>query len=94
MQEGLNFVLGVNLIIWFGIAFYLFILDRRIRRLENTSMIKKYEAIIFHTPDLVERGNVLKELTTETQRPQRRWIFPWPGDDGQGKEPPPSAKTL
>jgi CcmD family protein len=37
MKEGLNFVLGVNLIIWFGIAFYLFILDRKIRKLEDTS---------------------------------------------------------
>ena len=37
MKEGLNFVLGVNLIIWFGIAFYLFILDKRIRKLEKTS---------------------------------------------------------
>ena len=37
MKEGLNFVLGVNLIIWFGIAFYLFILDRRIRKLEEPS---------------------------------------------------------
>ena len=37
MKEGLNFVLGVNLIIWFGIAFYLFILDRKIRKLEETS---------------------------------------------------------
>ena len=37
MKEGLNFVLGVNLIIWLGIAFYLFILDRRIRKLEETS---------------------------------------------------------
>ena len=37
MKEGLNFVLGVNLIICFGIAFYLFILDRRIRKLEETS---------------------------------------------------------
>jgi len=37
MKEGLNFVLGVNLIIWFGIAFYLFILDRRIRKLEESS---------------------------------------------------------
>ncbi|MGD8380842.1 MAG: CcmD family protein [Syntrophobacterales bacterium] len=36
MKDGLNFVLGVNLIIWFGIAFYLFILDRRIRKLEET----------------------------------------------------------
>ena len=36
MKEGLNFVLGVNLIIWFGIAFYLFILDRKIRKLEET----------------------------------------------------------
>jgi CcmD family protein len=37
MKDGLNFVLGVNLIIWFGIAIYLFILDRRIRKLEETS---------------------------------------------------------
>ena len=37
MKEGLNFVLGVNLIIWFGIAFYLFILDRKIRKLEEAS---------------------------------------------------------
>jgi CcmD family protein len=37
MKEGLNFVMGVNLIIWFGIALYLFILDRRIRKLEKTS---------------------------------------------------------
>jgi CcmD family protein len=37
MKDGLNFVLGVNLVIWFGIAFYLFILDRRIRKLEETS---------------------------------------------------------
>ena len=37
MKEGLNFVLGVNLVIWFGIAFYLFILDRKIRKLEDTS---------------------------------------------------------
>ncbi len=37
MKEGLNFVLGVNLIIWFGIAFYLFVLDRRIKKLEETS---------------------------------------------------------
>ena len=37
MKEGLNFVLGVNLIIWLGIAFYLFVLDRKIRKLEDTS---------------------------------------------------------
>jgi len=41
MKDGLNFVMGVNLIIWFGIAFYLFILDRRIRKLEDTSMDNK-----------------------------------------------------
>jgi CcmD family protein len=35
MTEGLNFVLGVNLIIWFGLAFYLFILDRKIKKLEE-----------------------------------------------------------
>ena len=37
MKEGLNFVLGVNLIIWFGLACYLFILDRKIKKLEETS---------------------------------------------------------
>ena len=37
MKEGLNFVLGVNLIIWCGLAFYLFILDRKIKKLEETS---------------------------------------------------------
>ena len=37
MKDGLHFVLGVNLIIWFGIAFYLFILDRKIRKLEDSS---------------------------------------------------------
>ena len=37
MKDGLNFVLGVNLIIWFGIALYLFILDRKIRKLEDTA---------------------------------------------------------
>ncbi len=41
MKEGLNFVLGVNLIIWIGIAFYLFILDRRIKKLEQTSSDKR-----------------------------------------------------
>jgi len=37
MKEGLNFVLGVNLIIWSGLACYLFILDRKIKKLEETS---------------------------------------------------------
>jgi CcmD family protein len=41
MKDGLHFVMGVNLIIWLGIAFYLFILDRRIKRLETTSMDRK-----------------------------------------------------
>ncbi len=36
MKEGLTFVMGVNLVIWCGIAFYLFVLDRRIKRLEET----------------------------------------------------------
>ena len=38
MKEGLGFVMGVNLIIWFGIAFYLFILDRKVKKLEGTRM--------------------------------------------------------
>ena len=36
MKEGLTFVMGVNLVIWCGIAFYLFVLDRRIKKLEQT----------------------------------------------------------
>jgi len=37
MKEGLGFVMGVNLIIWCGIAVYLFVLDRRIKRLETSA---------------------------------------------------------
>ena len=37
MKEGLTFVMAVNLIIWSGIALYLFILDRRVKKLEETS---------------------------------------------------------
>jgi CcmD family protein len=37
MKDGLGFVMGVNLVIWFGIAAYLFVLDRKIKRLENSS---------------------------------------------------------
>jgi hypothetical protein len=33
-------------------------------------------------------------FTTEAQRSRRRVFFPWPGDDGQGKEPPPPEKAL
>jgi CcmD family protein len=40
MKEGLGFVMGVNLIIWCGIACYLFVLDRRLRKLENASTKK------------------------------------------------------
>ena len=36
MKQGLNFILAVNLIIWSGLAIYLFILDRRMRKLEKT----------------------------------------------------------
>jgi CcmD family protein len=39
MKDGLSFVMGVNLIIWVGIAIYLFLLDRKIKNLEE--MIKK-----------------------------------------------------
>ncbi|MGD8529945.1 MAG: CcmD family protein [Syntrophobacterales bacterium] len=41
MKEGLNFVLGVNLIIWFGLAFYLFFLDRKIKKLEEAFTDKR-----------------------------------------------------
>jgi CcmD family protein len=40
MKEGLTFVMAVNLIIWCGIALYLFFLDKRIKALE-TSMKEK-----------------------------------------------------
>ena len=35
MKDGLGFVMCVNLVIWFGIAMYIFILDRKVRRLED-----------------------------------------------------------
>ena len=41
MKNGLYFVMGVNLIIWFGLALYLFILDRRIRKLEENMVERK-----------------------------------------------------
>jgi CcmD family protein len=37
MDDGLGFVMGVNLVIWCGIAFYLFILDRKVKALEKSS---------------------------------------------------------
>ena len=37
MKDGLGFVMGVNLVIWVGIAVYLFILDKKIKRLEDSS---------------------------------------------------------
>jgi CcmD family protein len=36
MKDGLGFVMAVNLVIWFGLAVYLFILDRKIKRLEDS----------------------------------------------------------
>ncbi|MGD9208262.1 MAG: hypothetical protein PVH39_07260 [Syntrophobacterales bacterium] len=33
-------------------------------------------------------------FTTEAQSTQRMLFFPWPGDDGQGKEHPPAAEAL
>jgi CcmD family protein len=36
MKDGLGIVMGVNLVIWFGLATYLFILDRKIKRLEDS----------------------------------------------------------
>jgi CcmD family protein len=41
MKEGLDFVLAVNLIIWSGLALYLFILDRKIKKLEETAANKR-----------------------------------------------------
>ncbi|MBC2695835.1 MAG: CcmD family protein [Desulfobacteraceae bacterium] len=35
MKTGLGFVAAVNLIIWAGITLYLFILDRRLKKLER-----------------------------------------------------------
>ena len=35
MESGLGFVAAVNLIIWAGITLYLFILDRRLKKLEQ-----------------------------------------------------------
>ena len=35
MKDGLGFVAAVNLVIWAGITLYLFILDRRLKKLEQ-----------------------------------------------------------
>jgi CcmD family protein len=35
MENGLGFVAAVNLIIWAGITLYLFVLDRRLKKLEQ-----------------------------------------------------------
>jgi hypothetical protein len=35
-----------------------------------------------------------RRFTTEAQSTQRMLFFPWPGEDGQGKEPPPVAEAL
>lgn len=35
MKSGLGFVAAVNLIIWAGITLYLFIMDRRLKKLEQ-----------------------------------------------------------
>ncbi|MBW2035866.1 MAG: CcmD family protein [Deltaproteobacteria bacterium] len=43
MKEGLGFVMAVNLVIWFGIAFYLFVLDRRIKKIEGISAQRNSE---------------------------------------------------
>jgi CcmD family protein len=37
MKSGLGFVAAVNLIIWAGITLYLFVLDRRLKKLEQRS---------------------------------------------------------
>lgn len=43
MKNGLGFVMGINLVIWFGIACYLFILDKKIKRLEDAAGSMKNE---------------------------------------------------
>lgn len=35
MNDGLGFVMSVNLVIWSGLAIYLFALDRKIKKLEK-----------------------------------------------------------
>jgi len=35
MKDGLGFVAAVNLVIWAGITLYLFVLDRRLKKLEQ-----------------------------------------------------------
>ena len=41
MKDGLGFVMAVNLVIWCGIACYLFLLDRRLKRIEDMAKDKK-----------------------------------------------------
>ena len=44
MESGLGFVAAVNLIIWAGITLYLFVLDRRLKKLEQMCEEQRAEA--------------------------------------------------
>lgn len=41
MENGLGFVVAVNLVIWAGITLYLFALDRRLKKLEQMCMERR-----------------------------------------------------
>ena len=44
MENGLGFVAAVNLVIWAGITLYLFILDRRLKKLEQMCRERRAES--------------------------------------------------
>ncbi len=44
MKSGLGFVAAVNLVIWAGITLYLFILDRRLKKLEQMCRERRAES--------------------------------------------------
>ena len=44
MKSGLGFVAAVNLVIWAGITLYLFILDRRLKKLEQMCREQRTES--------------------------------------------------
>ncbi|MEA3415825.1 MAG: CcmD family protein [Thermodesulfobacteriota bacterium] len=58
MKNGLGFVAAVNLVIWAGIALYLFVLDRRLKKLEQMYEEQRTEDRGQRTEDRGQRSEV------------------------------------
>ena len=58
MKSGLGFVAAVNLIIWAGITLYLFILDRRLKKLEQMCEEQRSEVRGQRSEDRGQRSEV------------------------------------